>query len=136
MLFLKITDPKKRHITVIEFLKTRQNIQQNFLSERVVDLSTQYELSKLFKPITDMQTDLKEGLQSELNPIGEGMKNLPKAITFTQFPFITAHDDDGEKEEILTSNTCESLLPSPPLIRHLDCGIRMVRFTLGTMKQK
>ena len=27
------------------------------------------------------------------------MKNLPKAITFPQFPSITAYDDDGEEEE-------------------------------------
>ena len=61
-LFLKITDPKKRDFIVNEFLKTRQNIQQNFLSERVDDLSTQYELSKLFIPVTDMQKDLKKVL--------------------------------------------------------------------------
>ena len=48
-----------------------------------------------------MQKDLKEGLVSELKPIREGMKNLPKAITFPQFPSITAYhdDDDSEKEE-------------------------------------
>ena len=62
MSFLKITDPKKRAFIVNEFRKTRQNIQQNFLSERVGDVNTQYELSKLFKPVTDMQKDLKEGL--------------------------------------------------------------------------
>ena len=45
--FLKITDPKKRDFIVNEFIKTRQNIQQNFLSERVGDLSTQHELSKV-----------------------------------------------------------------------------------------
>ena len=45
MFFLKITDPKKRDFIVNEFLKTSQNIQQNSLSERVSDLSTQYELS-------------------------------------------------------------------------------------------
>ena len=55
MSFLTITDPKKRDFIVNEFLKTRQNIQQNFLSERVGDLGTQYELSKLFKPVTEMQ---------------------------------------------------------------------------------
>ena len=101
MSFLKITDPKKRDFLVNEFLKTRQNIQQNVLSERVGDLSTQYELSKLFKPVTDMQKDLKEALVSELKPIKEGMKNVPKAITFPQFPSITAYhdDDDGEEEE-------------------------------------
>ena len=100
MSFLKMTDPKKRVFIVNEFLKTRQNVQQNFLSERVGDLRTQYELSKLFKPVTDMQKDLKEGLESELKPIREGMKYLPKAITFPQFPSLTAYDDDdGEEEE-------------------------------------
>ena len=99
MSFLKIADHKKRDFIVIEFLKTRQNIQQNLLSERVGDLSTQYELSKLFKPVTDMQKDLKEGLVSELKPIREGMKNLSKAITFPQFPSITAYDDDSEEEK-------------------------------------
>ena len=99
MSFLKITDPKKSDFIVREFFKTRQNIQQNFLSERVGDVNTQYELPKLFKPVTDMQNDLEEGLVSELKPIREGMKHLPKAITFPQFPFITAYDDDGEEEE-------------------------------------
>ena len=88
MSFAKMTDPKKRDFIVNEFLKTRQNIQHNFLSERVGDLSTQYELSEFFKPVTDMQKDLKEGLVSELKTIREGMKNLPRAITFPQFPSI------------------------------------------------
>ena len=70
MSFLKIRDPKKRDFIVNEFIKTRQNIQQNFLSERVGDSSTQHELfSKLFTPVTDMKKDLKEGLVSELKPI-------------------------------------------------------------------
>ena len=47
-----------------------------------------------------MHKDLKEGLVIELKPIREGMKNLPEAITFPQFPSITAYDDDdGEEEE-------------------------------------
>ena len=48
-----------------------------------------------------MQKDLKEGLASELKPIREGMNNLPKAITFPQFPSISAYgdDDDGDEEE-------------------------------------
>ena len=77
MSFLKITDPKKRDFIVNEFLKTRQNIQQNFVSERVGDLSTQHELSKLFKPVTDMSKDLREGRVCELKPIREEMKNFP-----------------------------------------------------------
>ena len=46
-----------------------------------------------------MQKELKEGLVSELKPIREGMKNLPKTITFPQFPSITAYDDDDDGEE-------------------------------------
>ena len=47
-----------------------------------------------------MQKDLKEGIVNELKPIREGMKNVPKTITFPQFPSITAYDDDdGEEEE-------------------------------------
>ena len=75
MSFLKITDPKKRDFIVNAFLKTMQDIQQNFLSERLGDVNTQYELSKLFKPLTDMQTNLKQGLVSEMKLIREGMKN-------------------------------------------------------------
>ena len=48
-----------------------------------------------------MKKNLKEGLVSELKPIREGMKNLPKAIAFPQFPSITAYDDDGEEEEFV-----------------------------------
>ena len=68
-------------------------LRQNFLSERVRDLSTQYEL---FKQATDMQKYLKEDLVSELKPVREGMKNLPKAITFPQFLSLTSYDDDEE----------------------------------------
>ena len=110
MSYKKITDPKKRDFIVNEFLKIRQNIQQNFLSVRVGDLNTQYELSELFKPVTDMQTDLKEGLVSELKPIREGTKNLPKTITFPQFPSITAYDDDGEEEDLLIGDIAEQYL--------------------------
>ena len=45
-----------------------------------------------------MHKYLKEGLVSELKPIREGMKNLPRDITFPQFPSITAYDDDGEED--------------------------------------
>ena len=89
-----------------------------------------------------MEKDLKEGLVRELKPIREGMKNLPKVITFPQFPSITAYDDDDSEEEEdvfiedMPSNTCESLLPCLVRIRHLHCGIRMVSFTSGTRKQK
>ena len=85
MSFLQITVPKKRDFIANEFLKTRQNIRQNFLSERLGDVNTQYELSKLFKTVTDMQQDLKEGLVSELIPIREGMKNVSKTMKISVY---------------------------------------------------
>ena len=59
------------------------------------------------------------------------MKNLPKAITFPQFPSITAYDDDGEEKWEATLGDIAKQYLQP-----LDCGIRMVSFTLGTRKQK
>ena len=79
MSFLKIIDPKKRDVIANEFHKTMQNIQQNSLSERVGDLSTHYDLSKLFKQFKNMHKDLKEGLVSEMKRNRKGMKNLPTA---------------------------------------------------------
>ena len=70
-------------------------------------MNTQYELSKLFKPVTDMQKDLKEDLVSELKPIREGMKNLPRAITFLQFPSTTAYDVDGEEVDVFIGDIAE-----------------------------
>ena len=60
MSFLKIRDPKKRDLIVNEFLKTKKNIQDNFLSERLGDISEQRELSKLFKPITESQKETRK----------------------------------------------------------------------------
>ena len=88
-----------------------------------------------------MPKDLKEGLLSELKPIRDGMKNLPKAITFPQFLSITAYDDDGEEEvDVFIGDIAEQYLrkfaPHLALIICLDCEIRMESFTLGTRKQK
>ena len=90
-----------------------------------------------------MQKDLKEGLVSELKPIREAMKNLPKAITFSQFPSITANDDDDdgeEEEDVFIGDIAEEYLRKFATclvrIRLLDCDLRMVGFTSETKKQK
>ena len=139
MSFLKITDRKKRDFIVNDFRKTRHNIQQNFLSECAGDLSTQYELSKLFNPVTDMQKYLKESLVSELKPIREGMKNLPKATTFPQFPSITAYDDAAEEaEDVLIGDIAKQYLPKFATVsgedKTFELRVRMLSFTLGTRK--
>ena len=46
-----------------------------------------------------------------MKPIREGMKNLPKAITFPQFPSLTAYDDDGEEVvDVLIGDITEQYL--------------------------
>ena len=45
-----------------------------------------------------------------MKPIREGMKNLPKAITFPQFPSITAYDDDGEEEDVFIGDIADQYL--------------------------
>ena len=88
-----------------------------------------------------MHKDLK-GLVSELKPIREGMKNLPKAITYPQFPSIIAYDDDDgeEEEDVFIGDIAQQYLRKfatvSEQIRRFDCGIRMVSFPFGTRKQK
>ena len=141
MSFLKITDPKKRDFIFNEFIKARQNIQQNFLSKRVRDVNTKYELSKLFKLVADMQKDLKESFISELKSIREGMKNLPKAVTFTQFPSITAYDDDGEEEvNVFIGDIAEQYLRKFASNSGTDKTFRLLdkdgKFYIGNKKAK
>ena len=100
MSFLKIKDPKKRDLIVEEFLKTKKNIQDSFITERLGDIGAQRELSKFFKPITDTQKDIKESLVKEIKPITEGIKRLPAAITLPQLPAIAeALEEEDEEEE-------------------------------------
>ena len=96
MSFLKIKDPIKRDLIVEEFLKTKKNIQEKFITERLGDISAQRELSKLFKPITETQKDIKESLVSELRPIKESLKELPAA---PQLQAIAAPPEDEDEEE-------------------------------------
>jgi hypothetical protein len=103
MSFLKITDPKKRDLIVAEYLKTKRNIQNAQLEERLGAQDTLATLVKQFKPVTDSQAALTQGIISELGPIKEGIRDLPKALALPQFPSITgvwpADDDTGPTEE-------------------------------------
>lgn len=99
MSFLKISDPKKRDLIVEEFLKTKKNIQDNFLTERLGDVSAQRELSKLFKPITETQKDVTKSLLGELKPIRENLKELPAAITFPQLQAIAPPPENEDEDE-------------------------------------
>jgi len=77
---------------VEEFLKTKKNIQDSYLSERLGDIDIHREMSTLFKPITEAQRDVKESLLGELRPIKE---KLP-AITFPELQAIAAPPEESK----------------------------------------
>ena len=88
-----------------------------------------------------MQKELKEGLVREIKPIREGMKNLPKVITFPQFQSITAYShDDEEKGDAIIGDIAKQYLQKfaseSGADRTLYCAVRMESFTLGMRKQK
>ena len=67
------------------------------------------------------------------------MKNIPKTIIFPQFPSITAYQDDDDDEEevdLCIGDIAEQYLRKFSSKSGTDCGIRILRLTLGTKKQK
>ena len=91
-----LEEPIKRDLIVEEF-KTKKNIQEKFITERLGDISAQRESSKLFKPITETQKDIKESLVSELRPIKElSLKELPVLAAIAAPP-----EDEDEEEGVM-----------------------------------
>ena len=112
MSFLKITDPAKRDLIVAEFLKTKKNIQQNFLNEKLGDIGLQQELTKFYKPIVDSQSTISKEQKALLSTIidnstatSTALQALPasissslKAIQFPQYPSIQAYEAPTEDD--------------------------------------
>ena len=99
MSFLKITDPKKREQLVEEFLKTKRNIQNQQLAERLGEQEALTGLTKQFKPVTDAQKHLEQRIVGELKPIKESIQEIPSAIKVPVLPALTQEDDDEESTE-------------------------------------
>ena len=106
MSFLNITDPEKRDFLVKEFLKSKQNIRLNSLSEKRGDIGLQRELTKLYKPITDSQTAQSATLTKELSATTTALNALPASLTsqmiqFPSYPSIRAEEDKGPNESFI-----------------------------------
>ena len=76
-----------------------------------------------------------------MKPIREGMKHLPKAVTFPQYPSITAYDDDGEEEgKAVIGNIAEQYLRKFASTSGTDktFGLRdkLGKFYIGSKKAK
>lgn len=114
MSFLKITDPAKRDLIVQEYLKTKDNVRKNYITERTGELGAQRELAKFFKPVIetqktvakdlskdlskDLATQVTQPLMSSLLPITEGVR---KAVELAKYPSIKAEEGDVSDTSVL-----------------------------------
>ena len=98
MSFLKISDPVKRDLIVKEYLELKKNICDKQLKERARKQQLQTDLSKFYRPITEMQKAMAREITKGLKPIKEGIENLPQAITFP--PMQPIREAAGKEEEL------------------------------------
>ena len=108
MSFIKIKDPRKREELIKDLIETRKRIKDNFIARKVGESEYQTGLTKLFKPITEIQkatakeiTEAQkataEKITSELLPIKESLEKIP-ALTFPAFPAVEMTEE--EKTEL------------------------------------
>ena len=77
MSFYKITDPKERRRMFEKLSQTRKNVREQFLEEKIGDIESRESLKKIFKPVTESQRELAEGIKEQLEPIRDKVLALP-----------------------------------------------------------
>ena len=102
MSFLKISDSKKRDEIVIEFIERKQRIHQHSINHNLSDASFQRDLTKMYKPLLDSNSAIKESLKGADHKLSEGMlaiTNSSLALTSSSFPSTTPEmlTDDKQK---------------------------------------
>ena len=134
MSFLKITDPIKRDQTVKEYLELKKNIQDNLLSERTGEQQLQTELTKFYRPITELQKATTKEITEGLRPIKEGIENLAlakkvsaheklvKTITELEKELEEREKEEEEEEDLLIGDTANKYLNKP--FRDTTFGVR------------
>ena len=111
MSFLKISYPVKRDLIVKEFLELKKNIRDNLLSERTGEQQLQTDLSKFYRPITEMQKATAREITKGLKPIREGIENLPQVITFP--PTQPIGEASGEEKPLYFGEIAKEYLKDP-----------------------
>jgi hypothetical protein len=89
--FLKITDPAKRDLLVQQLIKTRNNILQDSIDERVRQITAQQSLSKLFKPLTEKIETTTQAIKAlPQQPVLPAIQAAPPLAAFTPPPLAPA----------------------------------------------
>jgi len=147
VLFLKITDPTKRDFLVQEYLKTRDKVRKNYITERTGELGAQRELTKLFKPVIetqktvakDLAKEITEPVTSALQPITEGVQ---KAAELAKYPSIEAAetDQDIDTSMVILGTVAENYLrqfaSKEDVDKHLDCTTNTASFSSVTVPSR
>ena len=111
MSFIKIKDPRKREETIKDFIQTRKRIKDNFIARKVGEAEYNTGLTKLFKPVTEVQKETAkeitkaqkataEKITSELLPIKEAIEGLPGAIPYPIIPAIKPTEEEKATVEL------------------------------------
>ena len=79
MSFYKITDPKERRRMFEKLAQTRKNVREQFLEDKIGRIESSESLKQIFKPVTESQRELTEGITKQLAPIRDKVLTLPTA---------------------------------------------------------
>jgi hypothetical protein len=91
MSFLKITDPAKRYLLVQKLIKTRKNILQDSIDERVGEITAQKLLFKLFKPLTEkIETTTQAVTALPQQPVLPAIQAAPPLVALAPPPLAPA----------------------------------------------
>ena len=83
IMFVNITDPKKREETVHAYLATVKRLQHRDIDERAKDLGRREDLNKKFEPIIASTGQSAKAVTKELLPIQEELKTLNERLQET-----------------------------------------------------
>ncbi|XP_065682256.1 uncharacterized protein LOC136095491 [Hydra vulgaris] len=108
MPFLKATDPEKRDQMIKELIELRKNIYHNTLNERLGVDDLEINFKKLYKPLIDSQSGIKEGL-SKLENKADQLAN-----TFSSYPALL----DSETKAI----TEQGKIIPPEVVNNMTLG--------------
>ncbi|XP_065683378.1 uncharacterized protein LOC136096143 [Hydra vulgaris] len=108
MPFLKATDPDKRDQMIKELIELRKNIYHNTLNERLGVDDLEINFKKLYKPLIDSQSGIKEGL-SKLENKADQLAN-----TFSSYPALL----DSETKAI----TEQGKIIPPEVVNNMTLG--------------
>ena len=113
MSFLQIKDPKQRDQLVQEY------IQQNNLKEKLNDIGIQQDLTKLFKPVIDTQTEQTKNIINKLDPIQQEIKDLPRiqySMSTPTLPSIHDADDFHSIPSVIDESESEPIIDDEPIV--------------------